>query len=70
MLQVNVEPLVRIERRQLPLFGHVSGILYEGLARQVLLAIPTGKRPISLPRSGWNVYISDLAWARFGVKSA
>jgi len=67
MLQVNVEPLLRIEISQLRLFRHLSRMHHEILARQVLLAKPTGKRPSGLPRSGWNDYISDLAWSSLGV---
>jgi len=70
MLQVNVETLVRIEKPQLRLLGHVSRIPYESLARQALLAKSTGKRPGGLPRSGWSDYISDLAWSCLGVEPA
>ena len=70
MLQVNVETLVRIEKPQLRLLGHVSRIPYESLARQALLAKSTGKRPGGLPRSGWSDYISDLAWSCLGVELA
>jgi len=70
MLQVNVEPLLRIERSQLCLFGHVSRMSHESLAKQVLLAKLTGKRPRDLPRSGWNDFIFDLAWSRVGVEPA
>ena len=44
-------------------------IAHERLARQVLLANPTGKQPRYLPRTRWCDYISDLAWSRFGVES-
>jgi len=37
--------LFRIERSQLRWFGHVPRIPQERLARQVLLATPTEKRP-------------------------
>jgi len=70
MLQVNVGPVVRIERPQLRLFGHVSRIPHENLASQALLAKRTGKRPGGLPRSGWRDYICDLAWSRLGVDPA
>jgi len=62
---LNVEPLLRIERSQLRWFGHVSRrMLHERLARQVLLAKPTGKRPKVRPRTRWSDDICDLAWSR------
>jgi len=42
----------------------------ERLARQVLLATPTGKRPSGFPRTRWSDCISDLAWPRLGVETA
>jgi len=38
---VNVEPLLRTERSQLRLFGHVSSMPQQKSARQILLATPT-----------------------------
>jgi len=58
---LNVEPLLRIERSQLCWFDHVSRMSHERLARHVLLAKLTGKRPRGRPRSRWSGYISDLA---------
>jgi len=40
------------------------------IGRQVLLATPTGKRPIVRPRTRWSDYISDHAWSRLGVEPA
>jgi len=37
------------------------------MARQVLLAKPTGKRSRGRPRTRWSDYISDLSWSRPGV---
>jgi len=42
----------------------------ERLARQVLLATPTGKRPRGRPRTRWSDCISDLAWPRLGAEPA
>jgi len=43
---------------------------HKRLARQVLLAKHTGKRPKDRPRPGWSDYISDLSWSRLVVESA
>jgi len=42
---LNVKPLLRKERSQLRWFGHVARMSQERLARHVLLATATGKRP-------------------------
>jgi len=42
----------------------------ERLARQVLLATHTGKRPRVRSRTRWRVYISKLTWSHFGVQPA
>ena len=57
---LNVEPLVQNERSSYVRFGHMSGISHERLARQVLLARPTGKRPRGRPKTRWSDYFSDL----------
>jgi len=67
---LNVKPLLRIERSQIRRFGHVSKIPWKTLARQVLLATPTGKRPRGWPRTKRSYYTSDLAWYRLGVERA
>jgi len=41
---------------------------HERLARHVLLAKSTGKRPKGRPRPTWSDYISDLAYSRLGVE--
>jgi len=41
---------------------------HERLARQVLLAIPTGKQPRGHSRTSWSDYISELAWSHLGVE--
>jgi len=58
---LNVVTLLWIERSQLRWFGHVSRMPQERLARQVLLATPTEKRPRGRPRTRWCDYISNLA---------
>ena len=65
---LNVRPLSR--EPSYVRFGHMSGISHERLARQVLLARPTGKRPRGRPKTRWSDYISDLAWSRLGVEPA
>jgi len=49
---------------------HVISMSQERLAKQVLLATPTGKRPRGQPKTMWCDYISDLAWSRPGAESA
>jgi len=67
---LNVEPLLRRERSQLRLFGHVSRMSQERLSRLVLLAKPTGKRLRCRPRPRWSNCISDLVWSHLGVEPA
>ena len=67
---LNIEAFLRIERSQLRWFGHMSRMSQDKLARQVLLAAPTGKWPKGGPRTRWSDYISDLAWPRLGVEPA
>jgi len=63
----DVNPLLRIGRSHLRWFGHVTRMSQERLAKQVLLAKPTGKYSRSRPRTRWPDYISDLTWSRLGV---
>ena len=69
-IALNVEPLLRTDRLQLRWFGHLSRMSHKRLARQVLLAKHTGKRPRDRPRPSWSDYISDLAWSRLDVEPA
>ena len=52
---LKVEPLLHIARSQPLWVGHVSKISQHRLARQVLLATPTGKRPRVRPRTRWVI---------------
>ena len=67
---LKVQPRLGIERSQLRWFGHVPRIFHEGLVRNVLLALPTGKGPIGHPRPVWSDCISDLVWSRLIVEPA
>jgi len=65
---LNAEPLLWIERSQLRRFGHVSRMSQERLAKHVLLATPTGKRPKDCPKTRGRDYISSLAWSCLAVE--
>jgi len=52
--------LLRLEISQLRCFGHLTRMSHERLARHVLLATSTGKRPRDRQRSKWSDYISDM----------
>jgi len=67
---LKVEPLLHIARSQPLWVGHVSKISQHRLARQVLLATPTGKAAKSSPKDEVGDYTSDLAWSRLGVAPA
>jgi len=60
-IMITEPPIIRIERSQLRWFGHVCTMPQEILARHVLLAASTGKRPVCRPRTRWSDYISELA---------
>ena len=66
---LNVESLLlRIERSQLRWFGHaVSRMPQERLPKQVLSAIPNGKRPVGRPRLRWLNHIEGLGCNRLGL---
>ena len=67
---LNVDPLLLIENTQLRLFDHVSRMLTGRLARQDLLAKPTGKRPRCRSRPRRSNRISNLGWSRLVVEPA
>ena len=59
--------LLRIERSQLRLFGHVSRLPHEQLPKQTLYAKVSGERSVGRPRTRWLDYIEDLGWNRLGL---
>ena len=65
---LNVEPLFRIERPQLWWFGSVTRMSQKRIARQVLLATPTWKRPRGRPKTKWHDHFSNLGSFSLGVK--
>ena len=49
---LNIEPLLlRIERSQLRWYGHVTQMSHEQTAKQLMNALPSGKRPRERPRT-------------------
>ena len=65
---LDVEPLLlRLERSQLRWYGHVSRMTDDRTAHQLLLALPSGRRPRGCPRIRWRNYAEDLAWSRLGI---
>ena len=68
---LNIEPLLlRIEQSQLRWYGHVTRISHEHTAKQLMNALPSGKRPRGQPRTQWRNYVKDLAWSRLGIPPA
>jgi len=65
-----VEPLLRIEKAQIHLFGHMSRMLHERLARQVQPTKPAEKRFRGYPKPAGSGWMSDLARSRLGVEPA
>ena len=53
--------LLRIERSQLRWYGHVTRMSHEQTAKQLMDALPSGKRPRGRPTTLWRNYIEDLA---------
>ena len=67
----NIELLLLcIERLQLRWYGHVTQMSHEQTAKQLLVALPSGKRPIGRPRTRWQNYVEDLARSRLGIPPA
>ena len=66
-----IEPLLlRIERSKLRWYGHVTRMSHERTAKQLMDALPRGKRPRERSRTRWRNYVEDLAWSRFRIPSA
>ena len=60
---LNIEPLLpRIEQLQLRWYGHVTRMSHERKAKQLMNALPSGKRPRGRPRTRWWNYVEDLTW--------
>ena len=67
----NIQPLLlRIERSQLRCFDHVSRMIRQRTAKQLMNALPSGKRPRGRPRTRWRNYVKDLAWSRLEIPPA
>ena len=43
---------------------------HERTAKQLMDALPSGKRPKRRPRARWRNYVEDLAWSRLGISLA
>ena len=68
---LNIEPLVlRIERSQSRWYGHVTRMSHERTAKQLMNALPSGKKPRGRLRTRWRNYVEDLAWSRLGIPPA
>ena len=59
---LNIEPLqlLRIERSQLHWYNHVTRMSHNRTAKQLMDALPSGKRPRRRPITRWRNYIEDL----------
>ena len=53
--------LLRTERPQLRWYGHVTRMSHEQTAKQLMDALPSGKRLRGRPRTRWRNYVEDLA---------
>ena len=40
---------------------------HERTVKQLMDALPSGKRPIGRPRTLWRNYVEDLVWSRLGI---
>ena len=68
---LNIEPvLLLIERSQLRWYGHVIRMSYDRKAKQLMDALPSGKKRRGRPRTRSQNYIEDLAWSRLGIPPA
>ena len=67
----NIKPLLlRIERSQLRWYGHVTRMSHEWTAKQLMDALPSGKKLRGRPRTRSQNYVEDLARLRFGIPPA
>ena len=64
----NIEPLLlRLEQSQLCWCGHVTQMSHEQTAKQIIDALPSGKRPRGRPRTCWQNWVEDQAWWRLKI---
>ena len=64
----NIEPLLlRIERSQLLWYVHVTRMSHKRTAKQLINALPRGKRVRGRPRTRWRSYVEELAWSRLEI---
>ena len=67
---LNIEPLLlRIEQSQLRWYGHVTQMFHKETAKQLMDALPSGKRLEGDPDS-LEEYVEDLAWSRHAILPA
>ena len=59
--------LLHIERLQLRWYGHMTRMSHERTAKQLMDALPSGKRARGRPRTSWRNYVEDLFWSRRGI---
>ena len=58
---LNIEPLLlRMKRSQLRWYGHVTRISHKRTAKQLMDALPSGKRSRGQLRTRWRNYVEDL----------
>ena len=68
---LNDEPLLfLIERSQLRWYGHVTRMSHERTAKQLMNALPSGKRSRGRPRTRRRNNAEDLAWSRLRISPA
>ena len=68
---LRIEPfLLRIEQSQLCWYGRVTQMSYKRTAKQLMDALPSGKRPRWRPKTRWWDYAEDLAWLHLGIPPA
>ena len=62
--------LLRIEPSQLRWYCHVTRTSHKQTVKQLMDALPSGKRPRGRPKTRWRNYAEDLAWSRLGIPQA
>ena len=64
----NIEALlIRLERSQLPWYGHMTRMSQERTAKKLLCSTPIGRRPRGRLRTRWRDYVEDLSWSRLRI---